>query len=95
MAAPGNWLAQAGVLMGSYPDLGHTWWGDLTLTLGLPEINITLDGRATFLRPAAFASAAIASGVMSGVPTICSFARLERTEISLSSDSARDELVAA
>src|SRR5947208_9252723 len=37
------------------------------------------DGIETLLRPAAFASAAIAFGVMSGDPTICSLARFERT----------------
>src|SRR4051794_7621607 len=36
-------------------------------------------GNDTFLSPAAFASAAMALGVMSGVPTICSVPRLERT----------------
>ena len=36
-------------------------------------------GRATFFRPAAFASPAIAFGVMSGVPTTSSLPRFERT----------------
>src|SRR3954454_979037 len=36
-------------------------------------------GTSTLFRPAAFASAPIADGVMSGVPAICSLARLSRT----------------
>ncbi len=46
--ATGNWMVQAGTLLGSYVDQGVLWWGELTLTLGIPKFVVDVSGKVTF-----------------------------------------------